>query len=112
MSEKDEAKDEAQELLGGVGGDDPGPRDPLPRAAIVVKNIAVFRVVEIHAPRKLVPGDRPYVVVEYERPHVTHANRATLYLNDTLNMDWSGDGPVTGMREAYLRREAHGEAET
>ena len=22
-------------------------------------------------------------------------------------MDWSGDGPVTGMREAYLRREAH-----
>ena len=104
-------KEKAQELVGGVGPAHTAPRDPMPRAAIVVKNIAVFRVVEIHVPSRerlaLVTGDRAYVDVEYERPGVSSPHRVRLYLNDTLNMDWSGDGPVTGVREAYLRREAH-----
>ena len=95
MSEKEQAQRLVKDEIG-------------PRAAIVVKGIAVFRVIQIRASRRLLPGERPSVVVEYERPGVASPSSVRLYEGDTLNMDWSGDGPVTGVREVYLRRESHG----
>jgi hypothetical protein len=65
-----------------------------PRIELSLSGIALLRVVRID--RRWL--SRPLVVIEWEP-----GKQLALHAGDTVTVSWSGNGPVTGEREVYLR---------